>query len=120
MPPKGWKSITIPDNLYEYSMGIYLTEDKNFKKENKNVSYGNWVAEKLWSVLTNDLEEEKANQPKIEDSLLEDMNDLFSLHHTELRRQFKIRNHKEFVEDAIKVYLNLCYTVIQRNAEKKT
>jgi len=120
MPPKGWKSVTIPLELWEYSKRVFEAEKEEFVKKSGANNYTSWMTSKLWESFLYEYEEpdDAPRNPLISNYILEDVYEFVEAHNSDLRRRLKIRNMREFIEDAIKTYLGYCGRVIQRVNEK--
>jgi len=115
MPPKGWKTVNIPEYLYDMALKEWKEKGEEYTNRYGVHSFSGFLAE----VIEDFFIYEHENTPKIESWLLEDVEGFVEMNHAELQRRLRIKSVKEFVEDAIITYLMYCQRILQRVNEKK-
>lgn len=116
MPKKGWKTVTLPEYLYDLIRSEWEGNTEENRKKYGVRSFTGFLAEKVQESFlydTGSVEPRDLN-PLVESWLMEDLDDFIEGNRAELRKYLRIRNIREFVEESLELHMNYCKGIIER------
>lgn len=120
MPPKGWKTVDIPEYLYEQIKDEWKNNEKELRKKYGVHSFTGYLAEMVSESFMYDTGAvlPKHLNPLIDPALMEDLDDFVEANQSELRKRLKIGSIRQFVEEAVRLHLDYSRRIIERINEE--